>query len=360
MTDSVDTRVYIVNGLGCAPQTREDDNQERNYYNDVKTSVNGTGEISHYRTFCYGTTSAIINIISQFSGTGLTPMRGMRKKQHKRRGDQEDNKTLYEIIFDDLQEGRKVCLYGHSFGGLIVNRLCEKLVERIKDLEILGNLYVATFGSIYISDKLDGINIKQYMFVNDVALKQNRLIEPDYNSRTRSKSKTSNSRTRSKSKTTNSRTRSKSKTRSRVASIIHNSGISKMMKPFTRKSTKNKFIWKPVIQKGALIPDSVPIYNNLKYSAETRTKSKIIWLKYNAEGLKLILSNKALDPNEEYKKLFGKKGVLIGSGEEWKLHNLYFPLMMMLIVFETNDIADIKKDKAETKNDKAEIENDMA
>ena len=96
MTDSVQTRVYIVNGSGCAPQTREDDNLERNYYNYVKenVNVNGSGEISHYRTFCYGTTSAIINIISQFSGIGLTPMRGMRKKQHKRTGDQEDNKTL--------------------------------------------------------------------------------------------------------------------------------------------------------------------------------------------------------------------------------------------------------------------------
>lgn len=339
MTDSVQTRVYIVYGLGCAPQTREDDNKERNYFNDVKGSVNETGEISHYRTFCYGTTSAIINIISQFSGTGLTPMRRMRTKQHKRTGDQEDNKTLYEIIVDDLQEGRKVCLYGHSFGGLIVNRLCEKLVKHLKGLGILENLYVATFGSIYISDRLDGINIKQYMFVNDVALKQNRLIEPDYNSKTRSKSKTT--------------TRSNSKTRSKVASTIQKSGISKMISrnkqqsTTTKKQRKQKISWKPVIEVNAFMVDNVAIYNNLKYSDDT--ESKIIWLKYNAEGLKLILSNnKHFDPsediNEEYKKLFGKKGVLIGSGEEWKLHNSYFPLMTMLIVFETNIIEEIKEE----------------
>lgn len=344
MTDSVDTRVYIVNGLGCAPQTREDEEKDRNYYNHVKKSVNGTGEISHYRTFCYGNTSAIINIISQFSGIGLTPMRGMRNKQHKRTVDQEDNKTLYGIIVDDLQKGRKVCLYGHSFGGLIVNRLCEKLVEHLKGSNILGNLYVATFGSIYISDRLDGINITQYMFVNDVALKQNRLTEPDYNSRTISKSKTSNSRT------SNSRTRSKSKTRSRVASTIQKLGISKMISRNRQQSTrtkkkKQKFIWKPVIEKSSDVYNSVAIYNNLKYSAETETK--IIWLKYTAEGLKLILSdNKHFDPsediNEEYKKMFGKKGLLIGSVEEWKLHNSYFPLMTMLIVFETNIIAEIE------------------
>lgn len=115
----------------------------------------------------------------------------------------------------------------------------------------------------------------------------------------------------------------------------------------TKKQTKQKISWKPVIENNAFVISDVAIYNNLKYSAVSRAETNIIWLKYNAEGLKLILSdNKHFDPsediNEEYKKLFGKKGVLIGSGEEWKLHNSYFPLMMMLIVFETNIIEEIK------------------
>jgi hypothetical protein len=83
-------------------------------------------------------------------------------------------------IIRQICNGKQVFLFGHSYGGLIVNRICEEITKCMKDPEYMKgitgkytditkqrllnnieNLTAASFGSIYIPErsKLGLINI---------------------------------------------------------------------------------------------------------------------------------------------------------------------------------------------------------
>ena len=291
--------------------------------------------------FCYPLSSGIISILGQYFKTfkfmkkitkRMKPMRNIRKKHHLTSKHQDlPVSTLYQKIVDDLSNGKKVYLYGHSFGGLIVNRICEVLMKEAKrdGTSInLNNLYVSTFGSIYISELLDGINIKQYMIINDVALKQNQLVEPDYVSTSRS---TSRSKTTSKSRS--KKTRSKSRSKKTRSKFEMNGGLDKEKLEWTEK-TFNSDVIKCLKGQDDLyelkqMGMNLENFNNFKYHQDDN--SKIIWLK-----------TKQNEDKQNYEKFLTKKGILIGSSEEWKVHNMYIPIMYLLIIYTTNNIEDIE------------------
>jgi len=98
-------------------------------------------------------------------------------------------------IMQQICSEKKVFLFGHSFGGLIVNRICEEIAKCLKEEgyfekkygtysgitldKIFDNfmfcLIAASFGSIYIPKKenLGLINLINYMYINDVAIRCN-------------------------------------------------------------------------------------------------------------------------------------------------------------------------------------------
>jgi hypothetical protein len=81
---------------------------------------------------------------------------------------------LYSRVIKDLKNGKKVIIFGHSYGGSVASRVA----ELIHDNQIkTSRLLIVTFGSIYVPQpsKTRGVNIKHLMFYNDVALKCNHL-----------------------------------------------------------------------------------------------------------------------------------------------------------------------------------------
>jgi pimeloyl-ACP methyl ester carboxylesterase len=83
-------------------------------------------------------------------------------------------RDLYSNVIKNLKHGKKVIIFGHSYGGSVASRVAELLHDnQINTSRIL----IVTFGSIYVPhpSKTLGVNIKHIMFENDVALKCNHL-----------------------------------------------------------------------------------------------------------------------------------------------------------------------------------------
>jgi hypothetical protein len=76
-----------------------------------------------------------------------------------------------------IDQGYNVFLVGHSYGGSVVSRIAEILHKDMQGFSYIHRLNVITLGSIYVPrpEKTQDVNIKHYMFENDVALKCNKL-----------------------------------------------------------------------------------------------------------------------------------------------------------------------------------------
>jgi hypothetical protein len=88
------------------------------------------------------------------------------------------NTKIVAEIRDLLVKKEKVLVVGHSYGGAVAGCVAEEFNKLNKlDKDLLKNLQIATFGSIYISpnNNVSNINFKQYMMTNDIALKCNKL-----------------------------------------------------------------------------------------------------------------------------------------------------------------------------------------
>lgn len=94
-------------------------------------------------------------------------------------------KSLYNKILDHLENNHKVLVYAHSYGGAVMSTIAnlynEDILDNVYDSSLFSNLYIATFGSILTVTHHININLVQYMYYNDVALKTNKLILPNYN-----------------------------------------------------------------------------------------------------------------------------------------------------------------------------------
>lgn len=76
-----------------------------------------------------------------------------------------------------LDQGYNVFLMGHSYGGSVASRIAEIVCKDPQNTTYMNRLTIITLGSIYVPrpEKTQGVNIKHYMFENDVALKCNKL-----------------------------------------------------------------------------------------------------------------------------------------------------------------------------------------
>lgn len=85
-----------------------------------------------------------------------------------------ENKRMLQGIIDQILEmatkADKICVYGWSFGGMIVNRVVEILIKSYSEDIRLKNIYFTTVGSIYITKKdIGSINLINYISIGDVA-----------------------------------------------------------------------------------------------------------------------------------------------------------------------------------------------
>ena len=79
-----------------------------------------------------------------------------------------------------LKKNSMVFVFGHSFGGAIVNKIAQifNSLPLTLTTEQIGKLNIAAFGSIYIApdDSVNNINIKNYISISDIAIKCNKII----------------------------------------------------------------------------------------------------------------------------------------------------------------------------------------
>ena len=78
--------------------------------------------------------------------------------------------NFVKIISEQLKKNYKVILFGHSYGGYIVNKIAEKIPKSNKNL-FNDRLFIRTLNSIYISKNLtlNQENIIHFYHKNDVA-----------------------------------------------------------------------------------------------------------------------------------------------------------------------------------------------
>ena len=91
-------------------------------------------------------------------------------------------KVLRRLNKNKKGQNYNVFIFGHSYGGMIVNRLCEelqKLADKDEQLKaiMMKHLHVLTLNSIFITHKnnVKDINIVNMMNFGDVAIRLNRL-----------------------------------------------------------------------------------------------------------------------------------------------------------------------------------------
>jgi hypothetical protein len=262
------TIIYFFNGMGCNPTTTGN----RKQFLDNHALL--------YKCHPKGTKAALRAIFS--AKFNLSPTKNSSYVEE-----------VVQEIYTNLKGANNTIIYGHSFGGLIVNRIAQ-LLNNLKDIiqfncklnnDVSNNLIndtedelkntpqliCATFGSIYISkfEKTSNINIINYMSSDDVALRLLKL--------------------------------------------------------------KNKPIGMEVSEQFFMDSTCVCSYQN------QQPKTNIIWIYF------------CKDNHIDYKKKrstfqqIKKKLSIKGSNKEWQIHNNYNTLMFYLSQYKTNDIKIIKE-----------------
>ena len=134
---------YYVEGLGCT-------NSDKEWLFNFFEKINEDNYICHNKESA--PIRAIVNSITKH-----TPMKRSNYM----------NRFLARVLND--AEEKNVYVYGHSYGGAIVNRLAEEL-ERINDPKLLGRIFIAGFGSIYLAKlpKQSNVNLINYIAIGDV------------------------------------------------------------------------------------------------------------------------------------------------------------------------------------------------
>lgn len=80
--------------------------------------------------------------------------------------------SVYDSVIKDIDNGYRVLLLGHSYGGSVVARIAE-----IANNSFNKRLVIKTFGSIYIPsfEKTKNAHVEHFIFTDDVCLKCNKL-----------------------------------------------------------------------------------------------------------------------------------------------------------------------------------------
>ena len=182
-----DTVVYFVGGLGCSENyTSKNYDEEKKilnveYQKDIylnQLNLDSTkSEIvrSQFNYICRKYFTALSSIIK-------TTMRIKPITRHHLKFRSGNNRFIIDFvnkIVQDSQNYENILLYGHSYGGALLNRLSEKLNKLVNEenKSNFSKIKIATFDSIYVAnfDRINKINIKNYMAVNEVSLISNKL-----------------------------------------------------------------------------------------------------------------------------------------------------------------------------------------
>lgn len=85
---------------------------------------------------------------------------------------------VYKFVLEQINNN-KVIIVGHSYGGAVASKIAE-LFSKNRPKEECDRLHIATMGSIYISpkNKVENIDIINYMHVNDISMNCNGLKQP--------------------------------------------------------------------------------------------------------------------------------------------------------------------------------------
>lgn len=198
--DPEKNEVFAIFGLGCSR------NKEK--YVTIPRDVKSSFRLNYYPIHrkCYEErSSAVLSILDRHFNPFNFPLRNFSEeirdtksfhasesseKIDSMRKSKEINKeteSLTKKVLRRLNKNKKggnhnVFIFGHSFGGMIVNRLCEelqKLADRDEQLKVIikEHLCVLALNSIFITHKnnVKDINIVNMMNFGDVAIRLNRL-----------------------------------------------------------------------------------------------------------------------------------------------------------------------------------------
>ena len=159
-----DTIIYYVNGLGCYGLSEQ---QENVYKTWISSWSNIQEENIKYK--CHKTSSALKCIVKTYFNS--MPLKESNFV----------NNLVDEITADISNTAYKnVLVFGHSFGGAIVNRVAEIFNTNYSQTRSTVNynkLSMVACGSIYIPDynNIENINIINYLSNSDVAMKCNKI-----------------------------------------------------------------------------------------------------------------------------------------------------------------------------------------
>jgi hypothetical protein len=147
--------IFFIDGLDCP--------KEGANFNHFL--VNGDVDKNDFTYICESHTETISTKIKNYSTVGKTSCAFKPLNSS-------ENKRMLQGIIDQILEmaskADKICVYGWSFGGMIVNRVVEMLIKSYP--EGIKNIYFTTVGSIYITKKdIGSINLINYISIGDVA-----------------------------------------------------------------------------------------------------------------------------------------------------------------------------------------------
>jgi hypothetical protein len=151
--------IFFIDGLDCNKKT-----VDYSHFLDEKT---GNIHPNNFTYICESHTETIRTKIKNYSTVGKTSCAFKPLNS-------DENKRMLQGIIDQILEmatkADKICVYGWSFGGMIVNRVVEMLIKSYSEDIRLKNIYFTTVGSIYITKKdIGSINLINYISIGDVA-----------------------------------------------------------------------------------------------------------------------------------------------------------------------------------------------
>jgi hypothetical protein len=186
--------LYIITGNNCQLYGYTRFSQDRSLYAERHfTTTRLSKKFRSLNTFlcCFPefTTQSILTRVTNIG----SPLDDPKKQLQIELGRNGEPVSFIIKIIQQLCDGKEIYLYGHSYGGLIVNRICEEIQLCITDeqyameyyeltkneIKVLKKKYkklqAATFGSIYIpkKQKMVNINIINYMYIGDLSIRSN-------------------------------------------------------------------------------------------------------------------------------------------------------------------------------------------
>jgi hypothetical protein len=156
-----------VEGLGCKYMPEEDHQWFADHIRDNYLSQIDPAEKETF-VKCHNTSAALKSVVKTYF-------------RYKPLTDSAFVKSLYNEIREACDRFSCVVVFGHSFGGAIINRVAEEV--QLNPIEGNAHLSFVGLGSIYVApvEKVQSVDIVNYVSIGDHALKANKLYKmPPY------------------------------------------------------------------------------------------------------------------------------------------------------------------------------------